>query len=74
MKVIAILLWILGFYQICLLFALCFTWLSFADVHVINNVAVARSALDVAFTALQFCATMALSVALPSRISKVRQS
>jgi hypothetical protein len=49
------LLWSLAFYQYCLLFALSFAWLSFADLGVINSIAQGRNGFDVAFTALQFC-------------------
>jgi hypothetical protein len=45
-------------YHLCLLFALSFAWLSFADLHVINSLAGARSGFEVAFTVLQFCATI----------------
>ncbi len=41
-------------YHICLLFSLSLTWLSFADLEVINKVAKARNAFEIAYTALQF--------------------
>ncbi len=52
------LLWVLAFYQYCLLFALSFAWLSFSDLGVINAIAKGRSSFDVAFTAVQFCSTI----------------
>jgi hypothetical protein len=52
------LLWFLTLYHLCLLFALSFAWLSFADLNVINAIAKARSGFEVAFTALQFICTI----------------
>lgn len=48
-------LWLLGLYQICLNYALCFTWISLSDLQVIYAIAKARSAFDIAYTAYQFC-------------------
>lgn len=55
---VGVILWTLAFYQYCLLFALSFVWLSFADLGVINAIAEGRNGFDVAFTTLQFCTTI----------------
>jgi hypothetical protein len=56
--VLAGLLWFLALYHLCLLFALCFAWLSFSDLDAINTIAKARSGFEVAFTSLQFVGTI----------------
>jgi len=48
----------LAVYQLCLLFALVFTWLGFADLGVIDEIAKARSAFEVTFCAVQFFITI----------------
>jgi hypothetical protein len=50
-----ILLWFLGIYQLCLLFVLSSAWLSFADLKVINELAQAQNAFNIAYTATQLC-------------------
>jgi hypothetical protein len=52
--IIAGLLWFLALYHLCLLFALAFAWLSFADLGVINDIAEARNCFEIAFTAVYF--------------------
>lgn len=59
--VVAVLLLFLGAYQICLMFALSFAWLSFSDLDVINAIAKARSGFEIAFTALQFMCTCGIA-------------
>lgn len=59
---VIVLLWFLALYQLCLLFALSFTWLSFSDLDTINAIAKARSGYEVAFAAVQFCSTIATVV------------
>ena len=56
------LLWFLALYQLCLQFALSFTWSSFSNLGTINAIAKARSGFVVAFTAVQFCSTIATVV------------
>jgi len=48
------LLWLLGLYQVGLQFALCFAWLGFADLDVINTIARARSGIEVGFSTIYF--------------------
>lgn len=59
--VVAVLLLFLGVYQICLMFALSFVWLSFSDLDVINAIAKARSGFEIAFTALAFVSTCVIT-------------
>lgn len=59
--VVAVLLLFLGVYQICLMFALSFAWLSFSDLDVINAIAKARSGFEIAFTALAFVSTCVIT-------------
>ena len=54
----AVLLLFLTLYHLCLLFALAFAWLSFADLDVINAIAEARNGFEIAFTAVQFITTL----------------
>jgi hypothetical protein len=56
--IIAGLLWFLALYHLCLLFALSFAWLSFADLNVINAIAEARNGFEIAFTVVQFITTI----------------
>ncbi|KAF2813599.1 uncharacterized protein BDZ99DRAFT_517848 [Mytilinidion resinicola] len=57
--VFAVLIFI-GAYQICLLFSLAFTWLGFADLHAINDIAKARSAFEVTFSTFMFIGTLSI--------------
>ena len=56
--VIAILLWILAIYHLCLLFAVCFAWLYCADLDVINGLMNARNAIEFTFTAALFLGSL----------------
>lgn len=53
---------LLGVYQLCLLFALDFTWLGFADPGVINEISKDRSAFEVAFSAVMFIVVIHLAI------------
>jgi hypothetical protein len=53
---------LLGVYQLCLLFALDFTWLGFADPGVINEISKDRIAFEVAFSAVMFVVVIALAI------------
>jgi hypothetical protein len=66
--VVAGLLWFLALYHLCLLFALCFAWLSFSDLNVINTIAKGASSFEIAFTAVQFTSTI-LTVLWAGRIA-----
>ncbi|KAH0537286.1 hypothetical protein FGG08_005911 [Glutinoglossum americanum] len=70
--VVASLFWFLALYHLILLFVLSFAWLSFSDLNVINAIAEARSGFEVAFTALQFCSTIAMSVWAVYKLGSVR--
>lgn len=59
--VVAVLLLFVGLYQICLMFALSFAWLSFSDLNVIDAIAKARSGSEIAFTALEFVSTIVIT-------------
>ncbi|MCJ1343005.1 hypothetical protein MMC31_001194 [Peltigera leucophlebia] len=59
--IVAVLLLFIGVYQICLMFALSFAWLSFSDLNVINAIAKARSGFEIAFTALAFVITLGIA-------------
>jgi hypothetical protein len=56
--VFGILLWVLAIYHLCLLFAVCFAWLSFADLDVINELMNARNAIEFTFTAALFIGSL----------------
>jgi len=58
------LLWILGLYQVGLQFALCFAWLGFVDLDVINTIARARSGIEVGFAALYFTTFLVMGPSL----------
>jgi hypothetical protein len=55
-------LWTLGIYQLGLQFALSSTWLYFADLGVINELAQKQSAFNIAYTAAQFCYSTYLTI------------
>jgi hypothetical protein len=62
--VIAGTLWALGLYKLGLQFALCFAWLDFVDIKIIDSIAAARSGFDVAFAALYFVTMLLMMVEL----------
>lgn len=62
--VIAGILWALGLYKLGLQFALCFAWLDFVDVKILDSIAAARSGFDVAFAAFYFATMLLMLVGL----------
>ena len=72
------LLWILGLYQVGLQFALCFCWLAFVDLDIINTIARARSAYDVSYVALYFTTLLTMGgllvFGMPHRDGKTEQA
>jgi hypothetical protein len=60
MSAVGVLLWGLGLYHTCLLFAVCFSWLDFSELQVIDEIMRARNAFEISFTALLFVGSLSM--------------
>ncbi|KAF8862361.1 hypothetical protein BDZ45DRAFT_799177 [Acephala macrosclerotiorum] len=63
-------LWVLASIHIVLLIAVTGTWLGDVDLDKVNNIARARSAFEVTYMAVQFCAMLVMSIYACSRATE----